>query len=520
MMGNFSFSGQITGDGLADFLLGEAASFRQGGGEFKDLKGTTWSFFLQDNWRATQNLTLNLGVRWDPYFPYYDRQGRVVCFQPGQKSQRYPNAPVGLIYGGENHDPGCPVGGSENNIWNIGPRLGFAYRLTGDNKTSLRGGAGFFYTPPQSSQFNPFTNIAPFAPTFIFNGVRFDDPYASAGIPNPFPEQYGPTVRGPEATFTTPAAIRAYFSEDWRIPRLATWNLIIERQIGSTWVARAGYYGNKGTYLSFNGPFREVNPAVYIPGASTVGNTQARRVYSDFSNVGEVQSSNNSHYNSLQFNLEKRFANGLSLLANYTWQKTIDDFGWTNSANRRYDYAVSNDDVTHVLKFSNIYELPRFGLSGFAGRLLNGWSLNSIVLWQSGFPFSIGSGVDNSFTGIGRDRADFLGGEAQLSYGRPHGEMIQEWFETSLFAVNAPGTFGNSGRNNLRGPHFFNTDFSVIKDTRILENTSLQFRAEFFNIFNNVNFNGPVTNRSSGQFGRITSAQDPRILQFALKLVF
>lgn len=521
MMGNYTFGGQITGDGVADYMLGEASAFRQGGGEFKDLVGTKWSFFVQDNWRVNQSLTLNLGVRWDPYLPYYDREGRAVCFQPGQKSQRYPNAPVGLLYGGDNNDPGCPKAGSESNWWNFGPRVGFAYRLTRDNKTSLRGGAGLYYTPPQSSQFNPFTNIAPFAPTFLFNGVRFDDPYASAGVPNPFPDQYGPTVRGPEATFTTPAAIRAYFVKDWRIPQLATWNLILERQIGASWVARAGYYANKGTWLSFNGPFREVNPAVYVPGASTVANTQARRPYGLYSNVGEVQSGNNSHYNSLQVGLEKRFAKGLSVITNYTWQKTIDDFGWTNSYDRRFDYGVSTDDVTHVFKFSNIYEVPRFTLSNaFANRLLNGWSMNSILLWQSGFPLTITSGVDNSFTGIGRDRADFLGGTAQLAYDRSHGDMIAMWFDTSKFVVNAPGTFGNSGRSNLRGPRFFNTDMSLIKNTRVTESASVQFRAEAFNVFNNVNFNGPTTNRSSAQFGRITSAQDPRILQLALKVVF
>jgi hypothetical protein len=146
--------------------------------------------------------------------------------------------------------------------------------------------------------------------------------------------------------------------------------------------------------------------------------------------------------------------------------------------------------------------------------------MNSIVVWQSGFPLTITSGVDNSFTGIGRDRADYLGGPAQLSYDRSHAEMIGMWFDTSQFAVNAPGTFGNSGRNILRGPRFFNTDIALIKDTRITEGTSIQLRAEAFNVFNNVNFNGPTTNRSSGQFGRITSAQDPRILQLALKFVF
>ena len=124
-------------------MLGKASAFGQGGGEYKDLRGTKWGFFAQDNWRVNQRLTFNFGLRWDPYFPFYDREGRVTCFQPGVKSQRYPNAPAGMIYGGENRDPSCPVGGSESNIWNLAPRLGFAYRLTSDNKTSLRGGIGY-----------------------------------------------------------------------------------------------------------------------------------------------------------------------------------------------------------------------------------------------------------------------------------------------------------------------------------------------------------------------------------------
>jgi hypothetical protein len=146
--------------------------------------------------------------------------------------------------------------------------------------------------------------------------------------------------------------------------------------------------------------------------------------------------------------------------------------------------------------------------------------MNSIVFWQSGFPLSIASGADNSFAGIGRDRADYIGGPAQLSYDRSHADMIAMWFDTSRFRTNAVGTFGNTGRNILRGPRYFNTDLAVIKDTRITEKSSLQFRAEAFNVFNNVNFNTPNTNRSANQFGRITAAQDGRILQLALKFVF
>ncbi len=525
MAGSFTFNGQLSGDAVADFLLGRASAFKQGGGEFKNLKGTKWGFFVQDNWRVSQNLTLNLGVRWDPFFPYWDREGRVVCFAPGQKSTRYPNAPVGLIYGGENHDEGCPKAGTESEWWNIAPRIGFAYRLTSDGRTAIRGGAGYYYTPPQASIYNPFANIAPFAPTYSYNDVDFTDPFGSVGIPNPFPAQYGPKTPGPEAQFTVPSDLRATFPSGYHIPQLLQWNLMIEREFIRDWLARVGYFGNKGTHFYGNGsgPDRPLNAAIYVPGNSTLANIQQRRPYQNFSNVGIVDSGNDTHYNSLQLSLEKRFSHGFSVVTNYTWAKRMDDVGWTNPFNRAFDYAVADDDVKHVFHFANVYQFPTTALRGISGRLVNGWSLNSLLTWQGGFPMSVNSGIDNSFTGgTGNgNRADYIGGQADLgNSGRSHADMIQQFFNTSVFVVNAPGTFGNSGRNILRGPRFFNTDFSVLKDTRITERTTFQFRAEFFNLFNNVNFNNPNTTRTSGNFGRITSAKDPRILQFGAKIIF
>lgn len=519
MAGSFSFSGELSGDGLADFMLGRSNSFRQGGGEFKDFLGTQWALFIQDNWRVNQDLTLNLGLRWNPWIPYYDRKGRVVCFDPGVKSQRYPNAPTGLIYGGPNHDPGCPLAGSESNWLDLAPRIGFAYRLTKDGKTSLRGGAGMYYTPLETTDYNVFADIAPFAPTFLFNNVDVTNPYGSVSVPNPFPAQYGPAVPGPEATFILPAAVRATFAPDFHVPTIISWNLTLERQLARNWIVRGSYVGNKGSYLS-EFVFREVNPAIYIPGQSTVANTQARRQYQDFSNIGRLESGNNSHYNGLQLSAEKRFSHGFSILADYTWSKSMDDLGWTNPYNRRFDYAVSSLDIPHNFKFSNVWEIPHWNVHGPMDKLANGWMLNSLIIWQSGFPFTVSSGRDNSFTGIGKDRADFLGGNANLGYDRSHASMVAQWFDTSKFVVNAVGTFGTAGRDILRGPRYFDTDLSVIKNTKLAERISLQFRAEFFNLFNNVNFTPPNSNRSSAQFGQITSALDPRILQFALKLVF
>lgn len=522
MAGYFAFSNNLSGDNLADFMLGRASTFQQGGGEFKNLRGTRWGFFYQDNWRVSPRLTVNLGLRWDPYWPYQEVEGRVTCFQPGQKSRRYPNAPVNLTYGGDNNDPSCPKAGSDPNLGNFAPRIGFAYRLTGDGRTSLRGGFGYYYIPIQTSTFNLFVDTAPFSPQFTFNSVDFQDPYADQGLVNPFPAQYGPRIPGSDAQFTLPTALYGVFQKNFHIPLLTTWNLTLERQIGRDWVARAAYVGNKGTFLSNDQKsLRESNPALYVPGASSADNTQQRRLYKDFSTVGLVSSDNNSRYNSLQLTLEKRFGYGLSMLANYTWSKTLDDYGWTNPFSRRFDYGPSDDDVRHIFRFSNIWQVPNATRSRALGAVLNGWVLNSITLWRTGFPFSVASGVDNSFSAVNRDRADFLGGVAQLDMGRAHGELIEQFFDTSKFTINQVGAFGNSGKNNLRGPRFFKTDFGILKNFRLTEQSAVQFRTEFFNLFNNVNFDAPGSNVSSqDSFGRITSAQSPRILQFALKVLF
>jgi hypothetical protein len=178
-----------------------------------------------------------------------------------------------------------------------------------------------------------------------------------------------------------------------------------------------------------------------------------------------------------------------------------------------------------------VYQLPHVGVSGLGGRLINGWELSTIVTWQGGFPFTVYSGVDNSFSEEGADRAEFTGtniSQAQLSSGRSHGQMVQEWFNTSLFQPNPVGTFGNLGKNMLRGPRLFNTNLALVKDTKIAERLNLQFRVEAFNAFNNVNFELYTSNGSTGldrsqadpTFGQIFNAASPRILQFALKLGF
>ena len=520
MAGRVAFNGQLAGNGMAEFLFGRSSEFRQGGGEFKDLKGTRWGFFVQDNWRASQRLTVNLGLRWDPYLPPYDRQGRVICFQPGVQSQRYPLAPAGILYGGENRDPSCPIAGSDP-VWsNYGPRIGLAYRLTADGKTSLRVGAGYFYTPERTGATNGLSNTAPFGATFTLNDADWADPYASKGLANPFPANFGPDVPSADFVFAPINNIGNYPSLDLRIPQIFTYSLRLERQLSEDWLVGLAYVANKGTFLRES---VQQNPAIYLPGASTVGNTQQRRlIHPLYGSLTRVESGSNSLYQSMQINAEKRFARGFSILTNYTWSKTLESTYGQDPLDPRRERSIHGDDIPHNFKFSNVWDVPRANVSGALDKILNGWQLNSIVIWQSGFPFSVSSGRDNAFIGS-TQRAQFIGtGSAQLSNDRPHGEMIRQWFDTSAFTFNAIGTIGNSGRNILRGPRYFNSDFGLLKVTQLTERVGMQFRAEFFNVFNNVNFQLPNSNMASAQVGQINGVveDNQRIIQFGLKILF
>ena len=335
MSGQFTFGGSLSGSNLSDFLLGDASNFVQGGGEYKNLSGVLWSLYAQDNIRVSPKLKVEVGLRWDPYYPYTEKKGRVVCYLPGTRtpSQRYPNAPLGMQFGG---DPSCPKGGSENNAMNFAPRLGFSYRLT-DN-TVLRGGAGIYYTPIGNHDSNGMVDTAPFSPQFNYTGVvSFADPYSTIGIANPFPAQYATNLPSSNVQFTLPVSIYGTMQHNWHMPELATWNLNLEHQFGASWMARVSYAGNKGTYLASGVlGFNEQNPAVYIPGQSTPANTQARRLNPNFGSVGLFSSDNNSHYESVRFNVEKRFSHGLSLVANYTRSRMMDDLS-PAGANGRTD---------------------------------------------------------------------------------------------------------------------------------------------------------------------------------------
>lgn len=538
--GIFGFSNSLSGDNTVDFMLGAVSNFTQAGGLYLDFTGINWSTFIQDDWRATRRLTVSAGLRWDPFFPYTDSLGRVACFEPGQQSTRYPNAPKGLLFGGSNHDAGCPKSSMDNNAWNFGPRVGFAWQLTNDGNTSLRGGAGFYYESPNTVAFQDVVGIPPFAPIISLTDVSFSDPYGSAGIANPFPAEFGPTNPGASATFPQDISLYPYFSLHFRLPAVLTYNLTMEHGFGKSWLARAAYMGSSGSHLNGTGDqeagLLATNAAVYIPGQSTEANTQQRRPYASFGPLFELDSEVKSNYNGLQLTLQKRFAQGFAFMSNLTWSKSMDNFGPggsgghqnpsgsnTCTCGRQFDYGPGTGDVSKTFKISGNYTAPNVHINSAVDRVLNGWELSGVATENTGFPYTIYAEDDNSFSSIGNDRADLTVpniSAARLSSGRSHAQLVQEWFNSNVFTANAIGTFGNSGKNVLRGPRYFDTDMALLKNTPIKEGVSLQFRAEFYNAFNNVNFGMPDSGLTDSAFGQLTYAMSPRILQFSLKAIF
>jgi hypothetical protein len=514
----YQFQGTtFSGNPLSDFMLGSVQRLQTGGGQYVARRGFLKAFFVQDNFRASRKLNLNLGLRWEPFSPEGDELGRTECYIPGQRSQRFPNTPASYLFAG---DAGCPDGGSKSHWLLFAPRLGLAYDIAGNGKTTVRGGWGVFYQPPFVESRIAMSNTAPFSPQYFLFGVSMENPWL--GQINPFPAQFAPSIPGKDVAFQLPI-VGISFASDWHPSRVMSWNLTFERQLARNLLARAGYVGTKGTFLPYN---VDLNHAVYSPGA-TVADTQQRRPNSDFQTLISDISGGNSIYNALQLSLERRFSRGLSVGANYTFSRSIDynsataaliNINLINTDNARAYRGVSDYNIPHRLVVNYVWELPSPKRHVWIRQLLGGWQTNGIWNWQTGFPLTFSSGEDRSRTGIGNDSADIVSKPDYTSGSR--GERVAQWFTTRSFAPAALGTFGNAGRNILLGPGTFNVNFSALKNIHITERWRVQYRAEFFNLFNNTPLGNPGTTLGSPSFGRITSTGDSRILQMALKLYF
>jgi hypothetical protein len=550
--GSFTFSGDTTGYALADFFLGSVRSFSQGTGEFQNDRNTFVNVYAQDSIRLTRRFTLSLGLRYEPYRPWDEIRGRLELFRPQDFAARrvstvYVNAPFGLTFPG---DAGFPSRGTGGDYNNLAPRLGVAWDPFGNNKTSIRGGAGAFYDSRVISQLTQNTvDNNPFSGSLSLTSPvgPFSDPYRGLSSHPPFPF---PAPK--DFVFPLPISVLTFDpSTSFIVPVTYNWNLTVERQLAPDWLLRAAYVGSRGLHLRRD---EQLNPVLYLPGApAPYGNASlaanSRRLFMPgLTSIGMETQTGTQKYHSLQATLEKRLSKGLTILASYTWAKSLDDLppSQTLQANgsgsfsepiyvpgfSKFEYGPSVFDRAHRLVVSYVWQTPRFrGSPWYLRQTIGAWQLSGILTAQAGDAFTVYAGTDRSATN-GKDRAvvsgDLAGGDACLG-----AAPCRSWFNPNAFtppiAATAtpadayaayPFKYGNAGKGAVRGPGSFNWDFGVAKDFAIRESVALQLRGEFFNSLNHVNYADPVSTISSGGFGSIRGAADPRIGQLALKLRF
>ena len=495
----------ITGNALADLLIGLPAL--TGGAKldnYQHLRTESYNFYFHDNYRVSPTLTLSAGLRYEYNSPSVDVDDRANLYEPATGSL----VPVGTA--------GMPRSGYEADKNNFAPRIGFAWTPGALQNTVIRAGYGIYYDQSALASSEGLYFNSPF---FDFN-LFFSLPGFPVTVNNPFPNPF---------PFPLPDSALA-FQRDLRTPYMQHWNLSIQHQLGKNRMVEVAYVGSRGTKLMTARDINQPRPSPVSPNL---------RPNPFFDDINLIESRANSNYNSLQVTAQQRLDSGLSLLAAYTWSKSIDDAsnfftsaGDPNfpqdSLNTRAERGRSNWDVRHRFTIGYTYDLP-FGRGGrwlsdegWVTSVLSGWQTMGIVTLQTGRPFTVAlhPDIDNSNTGrstLGfgaNDRPNVLRNPA-VSDRSP-----DRWFDQTAFAFPPFGSFGNAGRNIIDGPGFQNVNASLLKNTKLTERLNLQLRAEFFNLFNHPNFNLPDNFLGSPTFGQILSAQSPRHIQFGVKLLF
>jgi len=557
----------------ANFVMGHMRAFSQTSGDYSDSRQNVFGVYFQDQWKFRPRLSLTFGLRWEPQSVMKEVYGRTEQFRPdayaaGVRSTIIPSAPAGLFFVGDSFGGiGFPPTGQTGDLNNFAPRAGFAYDLSGTGKTVIRGGGGVFYSTRLPGLFLNDASISqPFslridltAPTGVPNTlIPLDNPLASdnTGFAASFPQRFTLAQVPTNVAFHSPVAVFGLEpGRKWVTPTIYDWNLTIERQLRPDTVLHLSYVGLRGTHLRED---VDLNPR-----AVGVG-TEASRPFQGFSDILENQNNGMSNFNAFEIDIEKRPAGttgilrNLTLLANYTYSKAMDialasnggttDVGsskgsgvpYGNPLQPGFETGPSDFDHTHRVVASIVWDLPHLnGKSSLERWTLGGWQWSGVYTIVSGDALTILSGQDQSKTNLGGDRAQFIGtagqygGVAPVSArsGCPNtpGDICVPWLDTALFTQPPVGTFGNVGKGIFRGPTNWNMDMGLHKTFYPIsshENLSVQLRGEFFNVFNHTQLNATASSNtvtiSSGtsNFGTIRAANDPRIIQLALKVSF
>jgi len=520
--GQFTFNGQSTGLGLADFMLGRVSNFLQGNPVFDFDENDYVGAYVQDEWKLRQNLTLNVGVRWEPYLPIKNSLDYVsnfdeARFDAGIRSTVYPQAPAGLLFPGDDGFPGSAA--MKNKLNQFAPRAGLVWQL--NEQTALRGGWGRFYDTPHLFFNTRFANNPPWGAQITLTSPPggFTDPYATYPGGNPFPALATGWMDQPFPT----AGVYVNAPLDTRPTTLQQWNLGAQRQIAD-WLVTASYLGNHSSHLW---RATELNYAVFTPGATTATTNARRRLVlknpaqgAFYGTIGQLDDTGRATYHGMLLSAQRRLKGGLSALVNYTLSKCKSDPATTeitgptitDPTNPDLDYSYCDSDRRHVLNVSLVARAPSFS-NAVVNAVLGDWQVAPLVRWQSGSPFSVTTGVDNALSGMGGQKAVQVLDDA---YGD---RTVNNYLNPAAFTSPAAGTYSALKPNVFVGPSRLQNDLAVSKTFKVAART-LQFRWEVFNVLNHASFNNPVSALNSTNFGRILTASDPRIMQFAFKFDF
>jgi hypothetical protein len=553
--GTFTFNGSFTGSPLADFMIGTMSDFQQTNPTPDDLRQWVMSFYAQDSFKVSPRFTFNYGLRWEPTFPDPDKYGRgdsfnEAAFFAGQVSTVHPTAPPGLFFKG---DPGIPSAMWNGHLANFAPRVGLVWSPHADGRDTLRAGGAILYDSTETWFNERETTNPPFGNDIDVGSTgTLSNPWAGYAGGNPFPQQPGHLFFPTEGTYVNmPINPKPTY--------VAQWNVTYQRQLKGGWLASASYLGNETTHIWIT---HEIDPAQYMgTGActiagisyttcSTTSNTNERRLLyvanpalgKYYASIDTMDDGAVAHYEAMLLSIQHRLAHNFTFNANYTDSYCLSDYDFgaalaTPANSQPFDRHA--DWGPCIFDTRNNFNASLVGLSSWTSgspwvrRLLSNWQLAPLFHVSSGQPLNVTTGHDDSLTDLNNDRPNQVLADAYPAAQSCKSAPCVQWINPSAFVANPTGTFGDVGRNALRGPGTVNVDVALSRIFGITERFRLEARAEAFNIINHANFVGGIspagtvqsyatmnTNLSSSAFGQVQAAFDPRILQFALKLYF
>jgi hypothetical protein len=529
----FGFNGTYTGFIQSDFLLGYSTGVSQGTGEVGATSGWMFGAYVQDQYKLRPNITLNVGVRWDPNLTPTIDGDRGAAFIPGKQSTRFPNAPLGMVFAGEQ---GIPSGLVKNSYSYFQPRVGVAWQI--NEKTALRAGMGFFTTPLEDAFYNRVWDVNPFDPSYgvPYNSALpdpFDNPwsqYAATGGKSPFPPFVTPNTAAPSnSAFPIPEGMGAVFDPNFKLGITQSWNLSVERQIGQDLALHVAYVGSESYHQATT---VEQNPGHYYGAGDPRNGT--RPAYANFVGILQVQDGGTASYHSMQAGIEKRLSHAFQVQSNFTWSKAMDVGGSgdptfessvSDPLNIRHDHGPSSLNYPFIWVSNLIYHAPQLSKQNVLIRsALGGWEISGLYSAQSGPAFTMngGNGNNNSFFNVGQDRADVVPGQSYKIRSGSKSQWLNQYFNVNAFTQNAPGTPGSIEKYAFQEAPVQDMDLAVIKNFSYQDRYKMQIRFESFNALNHPSFGQPDSNPGDSNFGQITNSgpTNPRVMQGGVKVTF